>query len=60
MQFSQFKPMNKLPIGFTAAGQIDKMKEFIKKLAAQSSGEIKVDQFTAWISEGFDITKINP
>lgn len=52
--------MNKLPIGFTAAGQIDKMKEFIKKLAAQSSGEIKVDQFTAWISEGFDITKINP
>ena len=37
MSFAQFKPMNRLPIGFTATGQIEKMKEFITKLTVSSA-----------------------
>ena len=43
MTFKQFKPMNRLPVGFTATGQIDKMKEFITKLTQQCASEVKVD-----------------
>jgi hypothetical protein len=43
MTFKQFKPQNRLPISFTATGQIDKMKEFITKLANENSKETKVD-----------------
>ena len=28
-QYKQFKPMNRLPMSFTATGQVDKMKQFI-------------------------------
>lgn len=36
MQFKQFRPMNKKPVGFVAPGQVDKMKELIVKLALQN------------------------
>ena len=45
MDFKQFKPMHLVPIGFTAPGQIDKMKEFISKLVILSSSTIKVNNF---------------
>ena len=45
MDFKQFKPMHLVPIGFTAPGQIDKMKEFISKLVISSSSTIKVNNF---------------
>ena len=35
LQFKQFKPMNKLPTTFTARGQMDKMKQFIKNFATR-------------------------
>jgi hypothetical protein len=58
MTFAQFKPMNRLPVGFTATGQIDKMKEFITKLTVSSASEIKVDVFKAWL-DTFDIKNIS-
>jgi hypothetical protein len=52
MQFKQFKPMNRLPVGFTATGQIDKMKEFISKLVTSAS--VKVNHLQTWL-KSFDI-----
>ncbi len=49
MQFKQFKPQNKLPIGFTATGQIDKMKEFISKLATENAKDTKVANLLQWL-----------
>lgn len=55
MSFKQFKPMNRLPVGFTATGQIDKMREFIGKLAAQAT--IKANHLQQWL-QTFDIKKM--
>ena len=33
LTYKQFKPMNKLPMSFSATGQMDKMKQFIKNFA---------------------------
>ena len=33
LKYKEFKPMNKLPTSFTATGQIDKMKQFVKNFA---------------------------
>ena len=44
--------MNRLPVGFTATGQIDKMKEFISKLVASAS--VKVNHLQTWL-KSFDI-----
>ncbi len=57
MQFREFKPMNRLPVGFTGTANLDKMKEFISKLAVSSAGEVKVDAFRAWL-DTFDIKRI--
>lgn len=43
MGFKQFKPQNKLPVGFTEPGQVNKMKEFIGKLAEESKKDVPVD-----------------
>jgi hypothetical protein len=59
MQFKQFKPMNRLPVGYTATGQIDKMKEFITRLAQQNQGQVKVSHLQTWLSS-FDIENIKP
>lgn len=54
MTFTQFKPQNKLPICFTATGQVDKMKEFINKLAKENAKDTKVDHLLKWL-ETFDV-----
>jgi len=41
IEYQQFKPMNKLPVSFDSKGQVEKMKEFIKKFAQQSEKEVK-------------------
>lgn len=55
MNFKQFKPMNKLPVGFTQTGQIDKMKEFIMKLTNASTKQ--VPDLQKWL-QTFDIKKM--
>lgn len=36
LHFKQFKPMNLMPMCYTSAGQIDKIKEFVMKFAQDS------------------------
>lgn len=61
MSFKQFKPMNRLPISFSATGQIDKMKEFITKFVNSNGKEIKsVAAFSAWLNGSFDIKNCPP
>jgi len=33
LEFKQYKPMNKMPIAFESAANIEKMKDFIRKFA---------------------------
>lgn len=47
--------MNKLPVGFTQTGQIDKMKEFIMKLTNASTKQ--VPDLQKWL-QTFDIKKM--
>lgn len=58
LAYKQYKPQNLLPIGYTNAGQQDKMKEFIGKLANQSASEVKVDLLLKWL-ETFDTNKMD-
>ena len=58
MNFRQFKPMNKLPVGYTTTGQIDKMKEFIGKLAEENAAEVKVNYILDWLIK-FDIKQVS-
>ena len=58
MNFRQFKPQTRLPVGFTAAGQTDKMKEFIGKLAQENAAEVKVNYLFDWLIK-FDIKQVS-
>ena len=59
MQFKQFKPMNRLPTSFTATGQMDKMKQFIKNFAASSASEVSsTAHVMQWIETSFDLESI--
>lgn len=57
MNFRQFKPMNKLPVGYSATGQVDKMKGFIGKLAEENAAEVKVNYILDWLIK-FDIKQV--
>jgi hypothetical protein len=50
--------MNKLPVGYSATGSIDKMKEFIGKLAEENSAEVKVNYILDWLIK-FDIKQVS-
>jgi len=41
MTYLQFKPMNRLPMSFTATGQIDKMKTFIRNFTTNSASRVQ-------------------
>jgi uncharacterized protein YhhL (DUF1145 family) len=59
MDFKQFKPMNMLPVCFTAQGQIEKMKEFILSFANKSAKEVKsTAALTSWLSGSMDLEAI--
>jgi len=61
--FKQFKTQNKLPIGFNATGQIEKMKEFISKLANENAKDTKVENLLKWLQtfdvKGMDVATID-
>lgn len=60
MQFKQFKPMNRLPTSFTATGQIEKMKQFVKKFASESTGEVRsTANVVQWIDGSFDMATVS-
>jgi len=47
--------MNKLPISFDSAANLDKMKDFVKKFAQQSEKEVKsISNLMGWL-EKFDL-----
>ena len=51
-EFKQFKPMNKLPVSYDSAGNLDKMSDFIKKFAQQSEKEVKsTAALMAWLEK---------
>lgn len=55
LEFKQYKPMNKMPIAFESAGNIDKMKDFIRKFAQTSEKEVKsTTNIIAWL-DNFDL-----
>lgn len=58
MNFRQFKPNNKMPVGYTNTGQTDKMKEFIGKLATENAEEVKVNYILDWLIK-FDIKQVS-
>jgi PUL domain len=47
-----------MPVGYTAAGQIEKMKEFIGKLAQENAAEVKVNYILDWLIK-FDIKQVS-
>ena len=55
LTFKTFKPMNKLPSSFTATGQMDKMKQFVKNFATSQASEVSSTQnVMQWIEASFD------
>lgn len=59
MKFKQFKPMNKLPISFESQGQINKMKDFVKKFAQQSEKDVSsTAKLNMWLDGSFDLKAI--
>lgn len=51
--------MNRLPMSFTATGQVDKMKQFVKNLAGSSTGKVRsTTNLMQWIESGFNLEAI--
>ena len=59
MRYKQFKPMNRLPMSFTATGQIDKMKQMIRTFVSGSAGKVRsIQNAMQWIESGFNVETI--
>ena len=51
--------MNRLPMSFTATGQIDKMKQMIRTFVSGSAGKVRsIQNAMQWIESGFNIEAI--
>ena len=58
-EYKQFKPMNKLPVSFENQGQLDKMKDVIKKFVVQSDKQVaSIVNFQKWLNS-FDLKSID-
>lgn len=59
LNYKQFKPQNKLPSSFSAPGQVDKMKQFVKNFAASQSEQVSsTTNVNQWIEAGFDTKSV--
>ena len=58
-EYKQFKPMKKLPVSFENQGQLDKMKDAIKRFVVQSENKVaSIVNFQKWLNS-FDLKSID-